>query len=966
MSGDRDSRWRRIVEESPLATLVLDRDMKVEFWNDAATRMFGYTAAETVGRRFADIVPAGREDESRQLQERLVSGESVVGFETVRTAKDGRPLDVAIYASNFGDLGGGIAVRFVDIRERIASEAHAREEAQRQKLLADFLSASADARDQNHLLDLLCQRAATALQGTCSIYRLTADVRDLEVVALRGEDEGLVGRLQAMFTQRRWRADEGTMGQTLRTGKTVFRPYLDDAARTAYLASLPEDRRAEMASIDMRAICAVPLTVGGEPLGVLSVARFGELAEPFDERDRTFAEELASRVDIGLTRLALQLQRDREARNARILAEFLAGVAEADGSDDAVLERLARAAADQMGDYCAIRLPAADGTETRTRAARDRRLERPECDPAAGIALDARGPVIGEPPAPAGDCPEFAHYLAVPLRLPGNGAAQVVMLRQARSGSYDEADAIFVEDLARRAALALERQRLEHDLRTTSELLATIMRALPVAMWAMDERMQVMFWNPAAERLYGWTADEVLGSVPAFELAGDPESVEAAFEQVRKGRIVEGEAKRVTKSGDLIDVRRLNAPIMDREGKFQGVLAIHEDISERKRLEAQLVQAQKMEVVGRLAGGVAHDFNNILTAILGYSDLAHSMTAEPELQALLDTVKAAAQRAAGLTHQLLAFSRRQVLQPRVVEVNAVILEMEPILRRLIGEDVDLVAAVSPNVGAVLVDPTQLEQVVLNLAVNSRDAMPNGGRLVIRTETARIGVDSPHPELSPGDYVAIVVTDTGTGMDEETRSHIFEPFFTTKEVGKGTGLGLATTYGIVRQSGGHIWVYSEPGLGTTFKLYFPRADRAPSEPAALPQPLPGRRNGRLLVVEDQPELRDLAHAVLTRRGFHVLAAQDPATARRLARDAGRLDLLITDVVMPGGTGIDLARQLRRNQPDLPVLFMSGYSEEVIELAGSPHSSFLSKPFAPDTLLDAVDAAIADGKADASKA
>ena len=941
--------------------------MTVEFWNPAAERMFGYRAEEIVGRQASPILPEGREGESAELQTRLLSGKSIDGYETARRHKDGSLVNVAIYGSNFGDLGGGIAVRFVDVGERLQAEARNRDEATRQWLLADVLSASADVHDQNHLLDLLCRRAAAALRGTCSIYRLTRDEHELEVVALSGEDELLVERLRSMFDRQRWRPGEGTMGQTLQTGKTTFHSYMDEAERRAYLAGLPEDRRSEMAEIDLRAVCAVPLTLGSKPMGVLSVARFGASAEPFEERDRSFAEELAGRADIALTRLALQLQRDREARQSRILADFLEGVAGAD-DESVILHQLACAAADQMGDFGAVKMQSESGLGTQAWAVRNPALRAllgeegsgpPSCDPTAALHLDAEASSIGGMPAAEPDCPEFAFHLAAPFHIDGRLAGQIVILRQAASGPFEEADRVFVVDLSRRAALALERHRLERDLRRTTELLSTIVAAVPVALWAMGTDMRVTVWNPAAERLYGWKAEEILGRTPAFELANDPNSFEIAFEQVKVGRVVEGEAKRVTKSGDVVDVRRVNAPILDRQGNFEGVLAIHEDISERKRLEADLIQAQKMEVVGRLAGGVAHDFNNILTAILGYSDLAHSMTAEPELKAALDTVMGAARRAAGLTQQLLAFSRRQMLQPKVVEANEVVLEMEPILQRLIGEDVELVAAVNPGIGSVLVDRTQLEQVILNLAVNARDAMPEGGRLIIRTQAAHVDAEDPHPELLPGEYVVISVTDTGTGMDEETKSHIFEPFFTTKEVGKGTGLGLATTYGIVRQSGGYVWVYSELGLGTTFKLYFPRADQ-PETPAIARQPLPGRRTGRVLVVEDQPELRDLARAVLTRRGFQVLAAPDAPTAMRLAREAGHLDLLVTDVVMPGGTGIDLAKDLRDLQPDLPILFMSGYSEDVTDIAGSMSRTFLSKPFAPDALLDAVDTAIAQGR------
>jgi PAS domain S-box-containing protein len=979
VKGDRIARWQRVIEDSPLATAIFDRDHNVEVWNKAAERLFGWRADEVLGKPALPIIPPEAEAEAADSQRRVQAGETIEGLEGIRVHKNGTRIAVAVYAAAFGEaLGGGIAVRFVNITERRRAEEISRDETNRQSLLADFLSASSDAHDQTELLNLLSERASAALNGTCSIYRLTPGERELEVVALSGNETERTELLRATLSRRRWRSDEGLMGRTIQTGETVIRPYLDADARAAYLASLAADRRDEMARIDLRAIISVPLTTAGQPIGVLALARYGESAEAFTERDRAFAEELAGRADIALARLALADQREREARQSRILAQFLEAVTEANGDENAILRRLAQAAADQMGDWCVIKLLSPDRQTLELRAISSRGSEPdplawesagvPFYDPMDLDTIQHGSSVMGQvdPVALAassnpglGNAPQrdFGWFLTVPIRLREGVAGDILLLRETSSRPYDESDLGFVEDLSRRAALALERYRLERELHRTSELLSTILDSSPVAIWAVDENLKVTYWNPAAERLYGWAAGEVMGESPPFALADESGSFENSVSQVREGRTVEGEAQRVTKSGEPLEVRLLNAPIYDEERRFKGILGVHEDITERKRLEAELIQAQKMEVVGRLAGGVAHDFNNILTAIIGYSDIAHSMTGEPEMKRVLDTVRAAAQRAAGLTQQLLAFSRRQLLQPRILDANDVVLEMEPILQRLIGEDVDLVASVTPGVGSVLVDRTQLEQVILNLAVNARDAMPDGGRLVLRTENAHFDADQGgHLEMAPGDYVVISVTDTGVGMDEETKSHIFEPFFTTKEVGKGTGLGLATTYGIVRQSGGYIWVYSELGRGTTFKLYFPRSGGVTVPTIPVSHDSGARRGGRVLLVEDEPTLRELGLAVLSRSGFDVLAARDPATALRLAAGAGHLDLLVTDVVMPGSTGIELARQLRETRPDLPVLFMSGYSEDVTDVAGSMSRRFLAKPFTPEALLHAVDQAM----------
>ncbi len=382
---------------------------------------------------------------------------------------------------------------------------------------------------------------------------------------------------------------------------------------------------------------------------------------------------------------------------------------------------------------------------------------------------------------------------------------------------------------------------------------------------------------------------------------------------------------------------------------------VEERTRELSQAQDQLRQAQKMEAVGRLAGGVAHDFNNLLTAITGYSDLLMSDLAEGDpMRGDLEQVKHAADRAASLTRQLLAFSRRQVLQPRVLDLNAVVGSVDKMLRRLIGEDIDLLTVPAPALGWVKADPGQLEQILMNLAVNARDAMPQGGKLTI--ETANVELDGAyvrqHAAVQPGPYVMLAVSDTGCGMDAETRSHLFEPFFTTKEVGKGTGLGLATVYGIVTQSGGTVSVYSEPGRGTTFKLYLPRVEDAAGRPvpAGLPAP-PVKGSETILVVEDEKAVRSLACEVLKRNGYTVLEARHGDEALAVSdRHEGRIALMLTDMVMPGKRGPDVARQLAAVRPDMKVLYMSGYADSGIVHQGvlDAGTAFLAKPFTPTAL------------------
>jgi nitrogen-specific signal transduction histidine kinase len=396
---------------------------------------------------------------------------------------------------------------------------------------------------------------------------------------------------------------------------------------------------------------------------------------------------------------------------------------------------------------------------------------------------------------------------------------------------------------------------------------------------------------------------------------------------------------------------------VDAKGRPTHFLAVKEDITERKKAEEELrqthellLQSQKIEAVGRLAGGVAHDFNNLLGVIIGHGELARATVPSPHpARARLEQILAAALRAADLTRQLLAFSRRQVLQPRVLDLNFIVKDTEKLLRRLIGEDIDLVAHLPPDLGRVKADPGQVSQVLMNLAVNARDAMPDGGVLTI--ETANVEVDSAyaraHAPVQPGPYVQLQVRDTGVGMDEAVRQRVFEPFFTTKPEGVGTGLGLSTVYGIVKQSGGYVWVESTPGRGTTFTIHLPRVE-GPEEPRAEPLNTEVRAKGgeTILVVEDQANLRELICEVLEDNGYSVLSARDPREALSLVEaHGGRIDLLLTDVVMPGMSGHELAGELTPQRPAMRVLYMSGYTSDIIAGRGVLQEGLqlLEKPF-----------------------
>jgi nitrogen-specific signal transduction histidine kinase len=382
------------------------------------------------------------------------------------------------------------------------------------------------------------------------------------------------------------------------------------------------------------------------------------------------------------------------------------------------------------------------------------------------------------------------------------------------------------------------------------------------------------------------------------------------------------------------------------------------DISERKLMEMQSQQARRMEAIGRLAGGIAHDFNNLLTIIKGYTELARQRTeGQTALRNDIEHIDDATERAAALVRQLLAFSRKQVLQPKNLDLNAIVGGLEQLLRRLMGEDIRMHVKMSAELGTIKADPSQIEQVLMNLVVNARDAMPHGGKLII--ETCNTELDhtyaSDHVSVKPGRYIMLAVSDSGMGMSPETVAHIFEPFFTTKGGTRGTGLGLSTSYGIVKQSGGYIWVYSEPEHGTTFKVYLPQVDES-AEPAAAVRlkSTPQKGTETILLVEDEEAVRDLTETVLTSYGYKVIVSQDPENAQSIAATGLPIHLVLTDVVMPSMSGRELARKLTQKNPNLRVLYMSGYTDDIIATGGVLEAgiAFLQKPFTPALLAQKV--------------
>jgi two-component system, cell cycle sensor histidine kinase and response regulator CckA len=517
----------------------------------------------------------------------------------------------------------------------------------------------------------------------------------------------------------------------------------------------------------------------------------------------------------------------------------------------------------------------------------------------------------------------------------------------------------------RRQSEARERANLEEtarELQRAHEAVAraladreNIMESVADILYTLDDSGVLKGWNRRLEHVTHYEPDELRGRpVPEMFEEDDRAAVAAVIRAAAHGGHGEREARLVRKDGTPIPYQFSCVPLRNSQGEVIGLTGVGTDISERKRLEEQLWQLQKMEAVGRLAGGVAHDFGNLLTVIHVRAQLAlHRLGPDDPARPDIENLNATAARAGGLVRQLLAFSRKQVLQPKVLDLNAVVENAGQMLRPLIGEDVSLVTSLAPELGRVKADPIQLEQVLVNLAVNARDAMPEGGTLAV--ETAEVELDeaftAEHPGASIGAYVVVRVRDTGTGMDEATRAQIFEPFFTTKQVGKGTGLGLATVYGIVKQHGGYVMVDSEPGRGSTFAVYLPRVEEELETEMEVPVTTassPG--SGTVLLVDDDEEVRTLASRVLRDHGYVVLEAANPDEALAIcAEHKEPIDLLLTDVVMPIMSGRELAEQVRPLRPEARIMYMSGYPGDVIGKHGVLASgSFIQKPFTPAIL------------------
>jgi PAS domain S-box-containing protein len=559
----------------------------------------------------------------------------------------------------------------------------------------------------------------------------------------------------------------------------------------------------------------------------------------------------------------------------------------------------------------------------------------------------------------------------IPFILVSGTLGEETAIDSLRSGATDYVLKTRLSRLAPAVARAVKEAR-ERERRRQSEAslgesearFRTVFEKLPVGMVLFGRDLVVAETNPAHCRMGSWVREEIVGRDYRDLIWADDRDeftrrVDDLFSERRQ--LHELEQRYRGKNGSPVWGAVTTSLTRFDGGKVTLGLAVVQDRTESKSLEEQLRQAQKLEALGRLAGGVAHDFNNLLSVIMGYSEVTlHKLDRDSPIYTSVEEVKKAGERATALTRQLLAFSRKQVLQPKVLDLNEVVVGMDRMLRRMIGEDVDLVTRLTPELDRVECDPGQVEQIIMNLVINARDAMPEGGRVLL--ETANVVFDREtdnRADARSGHHVALTVTDTGHGMDEATRARIFEPFFTTKGPEKGTGLGLSTVYGIVKQSGGDVWLYSEPGCGTTFKVYLPSASKSPLPATAVPSQALRTGTETVLLVEDEASVRDLVRLMLASAGYRVLPTGDVDAALDHCRDhEGPIHLMLTDVVMPKMGGRQLADAARSIRPDLKVLYMSGYTDEAVVQHGvaNPLETFLEKPIRKADLLERIRSAL----------
>jgi PAS domain S-box-containing protein len=912
-----EARYRTTIHSIGDAVIATDNQGRVELLNRVAEALTGWSTSEALGRPLDEVFRILNEETRRPVESpvhRVLREGTVVGLanHTVLLDRNGRAIPIADSGAPIRDESGRLTGVVLVFRDQTVERFHERRREAEYRLLERLV---------------LGQPLHEWLAGLCLEYERLYPEALASALLLQGNrlHHGAAPNLPEEYNQA---VDGVRIGPAV--GSCGTAAYRNEAVLVENIASDPlwsQPYRDLAAKYGLSACWSIPIRGRqGEVLGTFAVYYRRPRAPTSDESaDLQRWAYLAS--------LAIVSHRDQDAlreseEKFRLLAEeALAGVYLI--QDDRfvyVNEAIARIYGLSREEI--LQLPSV----LHVVAAEDRNM----------VAENLRRRLYGETSS--------MHYS---FRVTRPDGAQRIIEVMGQRILYRGRPAVLGTALD-----VTEQYAATVALRQREEFLRSLIRSVDGVVWEADARtFRFTFVSERAERLLGyplqrWYEEESFWANHIY-LEDRDKAVQFCQSATARGEDHTFDYRMVAADGRIVWVQDYVTVEKDEAGRVVRLRGIIVDITERKRLEQQLLQAQKMEAIGRLAGGIAHDFNNLLTVILGYSELLlQGLSPDSPLLEMVQTIHESGTRAATLTQQLLAFSRQTLIEPKLIYLDQFIHDMEKMLRRLIGEDIVLATASVGRLPPVLVDPGQLTQVILNLAANARDAMPRGGRLSFECSVAELDelYCRHHAEARPGRHVCLAVSDTGIGMGPEVKDRIFEPFFTTKEMGKGTGLGLAVVYGIVRQSGGHIEVYSELGRGTTFKVYLPVAAENQSA-AAAPEPKPLGGGETILLVEDDEAVRRLAQSVLELYGYHILCAGDAHDALALVEQyAGRIDLVVTDVIMPGMSGRELIDVLRQRYPHLKMLFISGYTNDVVLRHGLIHAevAFLQKPFTPISL------------------
>jgi len=898
-----------LTENSPLAIVGLDLNRRVQTCNPAFERLFGYRCGEIIGTEIESLLaPPDQTDELLGFIRRVMKGE-VVRHISKRRRRDGSLVDVRILGVPLivnGKQTGTFGI-YEDITERgRAEEAQHKAEEKYRRIFESAVEGFFESTPEGRFVTV--NPAMARIAGYSSPAEMIREVYDIGKQLYvdpeirnelkRGlEERGLLEAFECPMLRR--------------DGSTIWISMNVRAIRDASGKIVSHDGTAEDITERKRSELIRQVTT--------EIIRAVSVTDNLDALLRLIHASLGKVLDASNCFVAL-----RDAASGKFHFPFFVDRYDAAPAPDALedLNRSCTAYVFRTGEAMLI-----------SKARFDQLASKGEVE------------LVGT------QCPS---WLGVPLRTPAETIGVLVVQNYERANVYTSRDLEFLSSVGGQIALAIERKRSEERARESEARLRVLIEQLPAVLWTVDKNLRFTSAVGSGLARLGLKPNQIVGML----LPDYFETKDQSFTPIAAHlRAVAGDPVTFPVEWKKGSYACHVEPLHDAAGEVQGAICMALDVTDRKQLEEQFRQAQKMEAVGRLAGGIAHDFNNLLMVIQGYADLlADRLPVGESLHRNAEQIQTAAQRAAALTQQLLAFSRKQILAPKVLNVHSVVADMEKMLQRLIGEDIELETSSKPDLWLVKADRSQIEQVVMNLAVNARDAMPKGGRLMIETANVEFDASVSHSPavVAPGKYVMLAVTDNGLGMDAKTQAHIFEPFFTTKEKGKGTGLGLATVYGVVKQSGGYVWVYSEPGHGTTFKIYLPRIDDEvgvigrdrSAESSSLP-----RGSEVVLLVEDEVGVRELAREYLEMSGYTVIVAPDGNTALELAAmHAGPIHLLMTDMVMPGIGGRELAERVLSVRPDIKILYMSGYTDQAVVHQGilGTDAPLLQKPFTLATL------------------